>query len=98
VHHQRWLTESTQHAEENRQLLGIRTQSLTASHRARIALLEEQLRNATNEKIQKMRQAELDRAQVDFHVRVTALQKAADSGDIRANAAVLGVIEIKRLT
>jgi ERCC4-related helicase len=98
VHHQRWLAESTQHAEENRQLLGIRIQSLHASHRARMALLEEQLRNATNEKIQKMRQSELDRAQVDFHVRVTALQRAADSGDIRANAAVLGVIEIKRLT
>ena len=53
VHHQRWLTEATQHAEENRQLLGIRIQSLSASHRARKALLEEQLRKATNEKIQK---------------------------------------------
>lgn len=97
VHHQRWLTESTQHSEENRQLLVIRIQSLTASHRARKALLEERLRSAKNEKIQKMRQAELDRAQVDFDVRVSALQRAADSGDIRANTAVLGVIEIKRL-
>jgi ATP-dependent helicase HepA len=93
VHHQRWLTESTQHADENRQLLGIRIQSLTASHRARKALLEEQLRKATNEKIQKMRQAELDRAQVDFDVRVSALQIAADSGDIRATPVVFGVIE-----
>jgi ERCC4-related helicase len=98
VHHLRWLTESTQHAEENRQLLSIRIQSLTASHRSRKALLEEQLRKATNEKIQKMRQAELDRAQLDFDVRVSALERAADSGDIRASAAVLGVIEIKRPT
>lgn len=96
VHHHRWLTESTQHADDNRQLVGIRIQSLTASHRARRALLEEQLRKATNEKIQIMKQAELERAQVDFNVRVAALQRAADSGDIRATPAVFGVIEVKK--
>jgi hypothetical protein len=76
--------------------VGIRIQSLTASHRARKALLAEQLRKATNEKIQIMKQAELERAQVDFDVRVAALQRAADSGDIRATPAVFGVIEVKK--
>ena len=92
----RWLTQSTQHADDNRQLVGIRIQSLTASHRARTALLKEQLTMATNEKIQIMKQAELERARVDFDIRVTALQRAADSGDIRATPAVFGVIEIRR--
>lgn len=96
VHHQRWLSESTQHADDNRQLVGVRIQSLTASHRARKVLLEEQLTKATNEKIRVMKQAELERAQVDFDVRVVALQRAADSGDIRATPAVFGVIEVRR--
>lgn len=96
VHHQRWLSESTQHADDNRQLVGVRIQSLTASHRARKALLEEQLTKSTNEKIRVMKQAELERAQVDFDVRVVALQRAADSGDIRATPAVFGVIEVRR--
>ena len=97
VHHHRWLSESTQHADDNRQLVGVRIQSLAASHRARAALLKEQLRKASNEKIQIMKQAELERAQVDFDVRVATLQRAADSGDIRATPAVFGVIEIRRL-
>lgn len=96
VHHHRWLTQSTQHAEDNRQLVGIRIQSLTASHRARKALLAEQLIKATNEKIQIMKQAELERAQVDFDVRLTALKRAADSGDIRATPTIFGAIEIRR--
>jgi hypothetical protein len=98
VHHQRWLKESTQHAEDNKQLVGIRIQSLTASHRARKALLDEQLRKASNEKIQRMKHAELERAQLDFNVRVAALQRTADSGDIRATPTIFGVIEIRRST
>jgi hypothetical protein len=96
VHHHRWLTQSTQHAEDNQQLVGIRIQSLTASHRARKALLAEQLIKATNEKIQIMKQAELERALVDFDVRLAALKRAADSGDIRATPTIFGVIEIRR--
>jgi ATP-dependent helicase HepA len=66
VHHQQWLGESDEHAEDNRQLVGVRIQSLTSSHRARSTLLEEQIGRATNDKIRVMKQAELGRAQVDF--------------------------------
>lgn len=98
VHHQRWLTAATEHAEDNRQLVGVRIQSLTASHRSRSALLEEQIASATNEKIRIMKRAELERAQTDFNRRVAALTVAADSGDIRATPAVFGVIEVRRST
>ena len=96
VHHQLWLAESMQHADDNRQLVSARTQSLTASHRARKVLLGEQLAKATNEKIRVMKQAEQERSEVDFDVRVAALKRAADSGDIRATPAVFGVIEVRR--
>jgi hypothetical protein len=96
VHHQLWLRESTQHVEDNRQLVGVRIQSLTASFTARRALLDEQIGRATNDKIRVMKQAELERAQVDFDVRVAALRTAAEGGDIKATPAVFGVIEVRR--
>lgn len=96
VHHQRWLSASTEHAEDNRQLVSVRIQSLTASHRARKMLLEDQISHATNDKIRLMKQSELGRAQVDFESRIAQLSRAADSGDIRATPAVFGVIDVRR--
>ncbi|OPF63097.1 DEAD/DEAH box helicase [Hydrogenophaga sp. H7] len=96
VHHQQWLTQSTQHSEDNRQLVGVRIQSLTASFGARRTLLEDQIRRATNDKIRVMRTAELERATVDYGVRVADLRLAAESGDIKAAPAVFGVLEVKR--
>lgn len=96
VHHQKWLNASTEHADDNRQLVGMRIQSLTASHRARENLLQDHVARATNDRIRVMKQAELERATVDFGRRIAGLQKAAESGDIRATPAVVGVIEIVR--
>jgi ATP-dependent helicase HepA len=95
VHHQIWLTAATEHGEENHQLVGVRIQSLTASHRARVLLLNEQIVQATNEKIRLMKRAELQRAQADFESRVEVLKRCSDSGDIRATPTVFGVIEIR---
>jgi ATP-dependent helicase HepA len=97
LHHQRWLDASAEHAEDNRQLVGAQAQSVTASHHAREALLQQQIARATNDKIRVMKQAELDRAQADFDRRAALLRGAAGSGDIRATPAVFGVLEIRRL-
>lgn len=96
VHHQQWLIQSTQHSEDNRQLVGVRIQSLTASFGVRRAMLEDQIRRATNDKIRVMKAAELERATVDFDVRVAELRRAAESGDIKASLAVFGVLEVLR--
>lgn len=96
VHHQLWLAKSTQHSEDNRQLVGVRIQSLTASFTARKALLEEQIGRATNDKIRVMKQAELERGQVNFDMHIAALRQAAESGDIRATPAVFGILEVRR--
>ena len=95
-HHESWLRESTQHAEDNRQLVSVRIQSLSASFRARKNLLERQISQTTNDKIRLMKQAELERAKVDFDSRIATLSKSAESGDIRATPVVFGVIEIRR--
>ena len=96
VHHRRWLNATTEHAQDNRQFVGVQIQSLTASHRARQAQAEEQVGRATNDKIRVMKQTVLDRLQPDFERRIKALELAAQSGDIHASPVLFGVIEIRR--
>jgi ATP-dependent helicase HepA len=96
VHHRRWLNATTEHAQDNRQFVGVQIQSLTASHRARQAQAEEQVGRATNDKIRVMKQTVLDRLQPDFESRIKALELAAQSGDIHASPVLFGVIEIRR--
>lgn len=97
VHHRQWLTETTRHVEENRQLVGARIQSLTASFGARKTLLQDQIDRATNDKIRVMKQAELERALIDFDRRTQDLRRAAESGDIRATPVVFGILEVRGL-
>jgi len=96
VHHQLWSLQAAQHAEDNRQLVGVRIHSLTVSFNARKAVLEEQIFKATNEKIRVMKVAELERATVDFDVRAAALRRASESGDIKAAPAIFGVLSVRR--
>ena len=48
VHYERWAEARSDHVERNRRTAGYRQESLTTSHHARVAMLEEQLANATN--------------------------------------------------
>lgn len=95
AHHARWLEVTASHAEENRQLVNARRQSLQASHQAREALLTDQLNNATNERIRRMKEAERSRMRADYAGRLTTLERAAETGDIRAELVVVGVIKVK---
>jgi hypothetical protein len=72
-----------------------RRESLAVSHRARIALLEEQLNQATNEKIQKMRQSQIDAAETDYARRVQELDIAVERADIVASPVAYGVLLVE---
>lgn len=95
-HHGKWIEEQARHAAENRQIVEHRVQSLTVSHRARRQAIEDQLMSATNEKIRTMKESELARAEADYGRRISELQQAASSGDIRATPTVFGTITITK--
>jgi SNF2 family DNA or RNA helicase len=95
VHHQLWMSATAEHNEYNKQLVGVRIQSLSASHKARVSHLEERVLSATNEKIRLMRRAELQRAEADFYSRIESLNRFSDSGDIRATPTIFGVIAVE---
>jgi len=95
-HHGKWATARADHVDENRLLVEHRIQSLTVSHRARCAIIEEQIARATNDKIRLMRESELARANADFDRKVAELQRAADAADIMASPVVFGVLSLTR--
>ncbi|UFW77934.1 DEAD/DEAH box helicase [Rhizobium sp. SU303] len=95
-HHAKWAEAQGTHVAENHQLVELRVQSLTVSHRARCKAIEDQLARATNEKIRLMKESELGRAQVDFERRMDELRRAAATGDIRVSPVVFGMLTVTR--
>ena len=97
-HHGEWRAARANHMAQNRDLVQHREQSLTVSHKARCKLLEDQIDSATNEKIRRMKEGELARANHDYERRTEELQRLADSADIHATLVVEGVLELTRST
>ena len=95
-HHGLWRAARANHMAENRDLVQHREQSLTVSHKARRKLLEDQIDSATNEKIRRMKEGELARANRDYRRRIEELQRLADSADIHTSMVVEGMLEVTR--
>lgn len=93
-HYEKWVEAQGNHVEANRQLVEHRIQSLTASHKARIRVIEDRILATTNDKIRIMRQGELARANADFDRRMAELEHAAEGGDIRATPIVFGSLTV----
>lgn len=93
-HYKLWSDARARHRQKTQELAQFRRESLTTSHRARIALLEEQLRQADNEKIQRMRQAQISAAEADYARRIQELDIAMEKAEITAEPVAYGVIQI----
>jgi len=93
-HYTLWRDAISGHKQRTQELVEYRRESLSTSHRARIALLEEQLNQATNEKIQRMRQSQIAEAEIDYARRVQELEIALERADIIASPVSCGVIHI----
>tara|TARA_R110001583_G_scaffold195544_1_gene375845 strand:+ start:15438 stop:19037 length:3600 start_codon:yes stop_codon:yes gene_type:complete len=95
-HHIKWRAARASHVGENHELVKHRQQSLSVSHQARRNLLEEQLRQATNQRITRMKESELGRAIHDYERRMRELEDASNSADIHANPLVVGVLTVTK--
>lgn len=93
-HYNLWSDARVKHRQRTQELAEFRRESLTTSHRARIALLEEQLRQAGNEKIQKMRQSQISAAEADYARRIQDLDIAMERADVIADPVAYGVIHV----
>jgi len=93
-HYILWSDARARHREKTQKMAEYRRESLATSHRARIALLEEQLRQASNEKIQKMRQSQIAAAEADYARRIQELDIAVEKSDLIAEPVAYGMIQI----
>ena len=94
-HYNLWSEARVKHRQRTQELAKFRRESLTTSHRARIALLEEQLRQAGNEKIQKMRQSQISAAEADYARRIQDLDIAIERADVIADPVAYGILIVE---
>ena len=94
-HHALWSEAQAQHQQRTRELVAYRRESLSTSHQARLALLQEQLAQASEEKLQRMRRSQMDAAQADYERRVQELDRAMERADIIAEPVAYGVLEVE---
>jgi len=94
-HHKRWAAARAEHQRRTRELAAYRQESLTTSHRARMLLLKEQLAQAINPKIKKMRQSQIVSADADYTRRIGELEAAKKKADLTAEPIAYGVIRVE---
>ena len=58
-------------------------------------LLNEQLAQATDEKILRMRRSQVANAEADYARRIEELDMAVEKADVTAQAVAFGVLEVK---
>ena len=93
-HVQMWLAEREEHKRNVRATAVFKMESLANTHRNRVRTLEQQIRDAVEENIRRMRQSELETTQDNHERKVSAIKETADRAEIFTTLLVNGVITI----
>ena len=94
-HHALWSEARANQQQQTQELAAYREESLSTSHQARLALLQEQLEQTSEEKLQRMRQAQIDAAEADYERRIQDLDNAVERADIIAEPVAHGVLTVE---
>ena len=94
MHQQLWVEAREKHRQRTQELAAYRRESLSTSHRARLALLQEQLEQANSTNIQRMRQYQIANAEADYNRRIKELEAAMAKADITAKLVAYGILEV----
>lgn len=94
-HHRVWSEARAAHQAHTQQLARYRRESLQTSHRARLAILNEQLTQSGDDRIRRMRQAQIARADADVERRLAELNAAETNADIMAQPVAFGVMIVE---
>jgi len=95
-HYALWSEAKKNHIAENEKIAAYKKESLETSHRSRLAILEEKLDVATDEKIQRMRQSQIKTAQADYDFRLSELLASEKRAELNAQPISYGVVTIVR--
>ena len=94
-HYNLWLDARAEHQSGIEKMVGYKRESLLTSHKARMGLLNEQLDRAEDEKIKRMRLAQITNAKADYDRRVQELDTAIKRADVETQVVAYGMLEVK---
>ncbi len=94
-HHELWTRRRAAHVAEAAEIARFRRDSLEASHRARVAILEEQLAAASEDRIRRMRSGQLARANADRQEALEGLRAAERRADILPRRVASGMLRVE---
>ena len=95
LHQRLWAEAREDHRQRTKALASYRRESLSTSHQAQVALLREQLQQATSENIQRMKQHQIANAEADYNRRIRELDDAMGKADITAESVAYGILEVQ---
>ena len=94
MHAQMWSAERNKHKRDVGATMTFKLESLTNTHRNRIRTLEQQVADAFDANIRRMRQSELETVQENYLRKVAAIKETADQAELYATSLVNGIITI----
>lgn len=92
-----WSREKVRYKEREQALLRYKSESLTNRFNVRKRLLQQQICDAYDEKIKRMRKAELENAEAKYHSQINMLKREAEKADIHIKLLVNGVLFVKEV-
>ena len=93
-HVQMWLNDRETHKRDVQTTITFKLESLANTHRNRIRSLEQQVRDAFDDNIRRMRQSELESAQENYSRKAGAIKDSAEKAEIYTTLLVNGVLTI----
>jgi hypothetical protein len=97
-HYKEWDRARKAHSEKSIANAEYKRESLNTSHKAQISLLETQLRSSNDEKIQRMRLAQMSSAINDYQMRISKLDTDMQRADIESDPIAYGIIQVEEDT
>lgn len=94
IHVQKWIAAREAHKRNLQTTLSFKLESLANTHRNRIRSLEQQVNDAVDERISRMRQSELENVQEEYKRKVFSIKQTAQRAEIYTSLLVNGIITI----
>ncbi|MEA2104572.1 MAG: helicase-related protein, partial [Candidatus Cloacimonadota bacterium] len=95
IHHELWLKEKEEYVQKAHDISTFRAKSLEISYQGRMNVVQEQLSNAADEKIQKMKQFQIQNIQNKHDQTKEELSKAEQLADIHTKPVIFGIIRVE---
>lgn len=95
LHYKRWQEIKTKYADDVRDECNYRLEQLSESFHQRELILRGMIENATDDKIIRMRNSQLNKIRIDYENQENAMRETMKKADIHTNLLVKGVLHVE---